>query len=35
MSGIFITPHEQTLTLLMKMELAGLITEQNGTFYKL
>ncbi len=27
-------PHEQTLTLLMKMELAGLITEQNGVFYK-
>lgn len=27
-------PHEQTLTLLMKMELSGLITEQNGMFYK-
>ena len=27
-------PHEQTLTLLMKMELSGLITEQNGVFYK-
>lgn len=28
-------PHEQTLTLLMKMELSGFITEQNGVFYKI